>query len=69
MTVKWTKEEAERFLHSEGVVTNIGQLSPLARKHLDRLVKAGHAIKGEDPVWAGHHATWMLIKPLPGYTR
>ena len=65
----WTPDEAERFLHSEGHVTNIGQISPEAQRHLDKLVNSGHAIKGEDPVWAGHHAVWQLVKPLPGYSK
>lgn len=56
----WSKEEAERFLHQEGSVTNIGQISPEGRRHLDKLVKSGHAVKGEDPYWAGHHAVWSL---------
>ena len=65
----WTKEQAEQFLHSEGHVTNIGQLNPQSKRHLDKLAKSGHAYKSEDPYLAGHHSTWSLVKPLPGYSK
>jgi hypothetical protein len=65
----WTKEQAESFLHSEGHVTDVGQMNPQSKRHLDKLVKSGNAHKGEDPYFPGRHAVWSLVKPLPGYIK
>jgi hypothetical protein len=66
---RWTAGAAESVLHEHGHVTDIGQLSPKAKQHLNSLVKSGHAAKDEDPMWSGNHGRWSLLKPLPGYVK
>ena len=60
----WSGDAAERVLHQDGQVTNIGQLSAEGKARLDKLVRSGNAIKGEDPYFSGHHAVWTLVKPV-----
>jgi hypothetical protein len=58
MAYEWTAETAYEMIEARGAVVNIGQVTPVARKWLDREARAGTLIK--------YRGYWDTLLPCAG---